>query len=136
MNYYVLDASVVLTFLSEKRPLVAREFGKVLKEAKHGKARLYSTHLLPLEVGNGLRFSLTDEELACETFKKLFNLPINLRGFSLSQLIKILKLSFQFKTSFYDTSYHFLAKLLKGIFLTSDSQYFKKAKELGNIELL
>jgi len=38
------------------------------------------------------------------------------------------------KTSFYDTSYHFLAKLLKRDFITCDTEYFKKAEKLGNIE--
>jgi len=38
------------------------------------------------------------------------------------------------KASFYDTSYHFLAKLLKGDFITCDTEYFKKAKKLGNIK--
>lgn len=136
MKRFILDASVVLTFLSEKRVSIAKEFEKILKDAKDGKARLYSTYLLPLEIGNGLRFSLKDEELACQSFKKILNLPIELIALSSSQLTKILKLSFQFKTSFYDTSYHFLARVLKGTFLTCDSNYFKKAKEFGNIKLL
>lgn len=136
MIFYVLDASVVLTFLSEERPSVSRKFRKILKEAKNGRAKLGSTHLLPLEIGNGLRFSLTDEELAGETFKKLFNLPIDLVTFSFPQLEKILGLSYHFKTSVYDTSYHFLAKLQKGTFLTCDTKYFKKAKDFGHIELL
>ena len=136
MNDYILDASLVLTFLSEKKPSVAKEFEKILEEAKDGKARLCSTHLLPLEIGNGLRFSLKDEELAYESFKKVFNLPIDLVALSSSQLTKTLKLSFRFKTSFYDTSYHFLARVLKGTFLTCDAKYFKKAKEFGNIKLL
>lgn len=136
MNFYVLDASVVLTFLSEGQSLVIRKFEKVLEEAKDGRAKLCSTHLLPLEIGNGLRFSLTDEDLAGETFKKLFNLPIDLIAFSSPQLAKILELSYRFKTSFYDTAYHFLAKLQKGTFITCDAKYFMKAKEFGNIELL
>jgi len=136
MNFYILDASVVLTFLSEGKPSTVRNFQKILKETKDGKAKLCSTHLLPLEVANGLRFSLTDEELADETFEKLFNLPIDLITFSSPQLAKILKLSYRLKTSVYDTSYHFLAKLLPGTFLTSDATYFQKAKELGHIELL
>lgn len=136
MNFYVLDASVVLTFLSEGRPLVAKKFSKILKEAKDGKAKLCSTCFLPLEIGNGLRFSLTDEDLAKEALEKFFNLPIDLVAFSSPQLAKIFELSYQLRTSFYDTSYHFLAQLRKGAFLTCDAKYFKKAKELGSIELL
>ncbi|MBM3209567.1 type II toxin-antitoxin system VapC family toxin [Candidatus Shapirobacteria bacterium] len=136
MKSYVLDASAVLAFLSEEKPSVVEKFAKILNEAKTGRAKLYSTHLLPLEIGNGLRFSLTDKELAGETFRKLFNLPIDLVAFSFPQLARILELSYHFQTSFYDTSYHLLAKLRKGTFLTGDAQYFKKAKGFGHIELL
>ena len=136
MKFYVLDASAVLTFLSEKNPAVARKFKRVLREAENGKAKLYSTHLLPLEIGNGLRFSFTDEGLTTEIFKNFFELPIELLTFSPPQLQKILDLSYQFKTSYYDTSYHLLAKLIGGIFITCDAKYFRKAKGFGNVELL
>lgn len=136
MKFYVLDASAVLTFLLGKNPSVVRKFKSILSEIKNDKAKLYSTHLLPLEVGNGLRFSLADEELAKETFRKFFNLPIELLIFSSPQLAKVLELSFHLKISFYDTSYHFLAKLMDGTFVTCDAKYFRKAKDLGNVKLL
>lgn len=136
MKNYVLDASVVLTFLLGKGSVVKRNFSKVLKQTKSGEVRLYSSYLLPLEVGNGLRYSLSDKALADEVLQKFLNLPIEFFIFSPAHYSKILQLSYFFETSFYDTSYHFLAKLLKGVFLTCDSEYFKKAKKLGHVKLL
>lgn len=136
MKTYVLDASAILTFLMGKNPSVEKKFTRILRQVKSGRAGLHSSHLLPLEVGNGLRYSLSDKALADEVFQKFSNLPIKFSVFSSPQLLRILRLSYLFGTSFYDTSYHFLAKLLKGTFLTSDAQYFRKAKEFGNIELL
>lgn len=136
MKNYILDASVILTFLLGKNPSVGRKFIRIFKQVESGKAKLYSSHLLPLEVGNGLRFSLSEKKLADEALGKFSNLPIELSVFSSPQLLKILELSYLFKTSFYDASYHFLAKLLTGTFLTCDSRYFRKAKEFGHIELL
>lgn len=136
MKTYVLDASVVLTFLLGKTPSVEKNFIKILKQAKSGKVKLHSSYLLLLEVGNGLRYSLSDRVLADEVLQKLLNLPIEFFVFSPAHYSKILQLSYLFETSFYDTSYHFLAKLLRGVFLTCDTQYFKKAKKFGDVELL
>jgi len=52
----------------------------------------------------------------------------------ISSFFKNLPNAYFLKASFYDTSYHVLAKLLKGDFITCDIEYFKKAKELGKIK--
>lgn len=136
MRVYVLDASVVLTFLLGKNASLAEKLSKILKQVKSGQVKLYSSYLLPLEIGNGLRYTLGDEKLAAEVLEKFLKLPINFFVFSEAQYAKILNLSYQLNTSFYDTSYHFLAKLLKGVFLTADKEYFEKAKSFGNIRFL
>lgn len=136
MKVYVLDASVVLTFLLGKNSSIKKEFIRVFNQVKKGRVKLYSSYLLPLEVGNGLRYSLGDEELAAGVLEKFLKLPIEFFVFSETHYTKILNLSYQLDTSFYDTSYHFLAKLLKGIFLTADKDYFEKAKRLGNMKVL
>lgn len=136
MKLYVLDASVVLTYLLGRSSTVKNKLSKVLHQVKNGKVKLHSTYLLPLEIGNGLRYSLTEKSLANEVLQKFLNLPIEFFVFSPAHLTKILQLSYLFETSVYDTSYHFLAKLLKGVFLTCDAEYFKKAKKFGNIKLL
>ena len=136
MKNYVLDASVILTFLLGKTPVVEKKLTIFFKQVKNGKARFYSNYLLPLEVGNGLRYSLLNKNLAAEVFQKFLSLPVEYSDFSFPQLSKILQLSYLFQTSFYDTSYHFLAKQLNGVFLTCDDKYFRKAKKLGHIKLL
>ncbi len=136
MIAYVLDASVVLNFLLGQNAATERNFMTILKEVENKKAKLFSTHLLPLEIGNGLRYSLGDEKLADEVLQKFLDLPIEFFVLKPAHFLKILQMAYFLKASFYDTSYHFLAKLLKGDFVTSDDNYFKKAKKLGNIKLL
>jgi len=136
MKTYVLDASVILTFLLGEKATVKEKFPKILRQAQKGKVKLYSSYLLPLEIGNGLRYTIKDGILAEEVLKKFLRLPIDFFVLSSLHYKKILQLSYLLKTSFYDTSYHFLAKILKGVFLTCDTKYYKKAKKLGNIEFL
>ena len=136
MKGYVFDASVILTFLLGDNSSLKNNFVKILNQVKKGRVKLYSSYLLPLEVGNGLRYSLEDGKLAAEVLEKFLKLPIEFFVFSEAHYSKILNLSYQFGTSFYDTSYHSLAKLLKSVFLTVDKDYYNKAKEFGNIKLL
>lgn len=135
MKKYIIDASVILNFLLGQSASIEKKFLETFERVKNKKAKLYSTHLLPLEIGNGLRYSLRDETLADEALRKFFALPIEYFELKTIHFSKILPLSYQFKTSFYDTSYHFLAKLLSGVFITCDASYYRKARKLGNIEL-
>lgn len=57
MTTYVLGAFAVLNFLLGQSALAERNFMTILKEGENKKAKLFSTHLLPLEIGNGLRYS-------------------------------------------------------------------------------
>ncbi len=136
MKKYVLDALIILTFLLGEKTTFHKKVSSLLKKTSLGNAELYSSYLLPLEISNGLRYSLKNEKLAGEALEKSLNLPIELVNFSSVQYSKILQLSFRCKTSFYDSSYHFLAIIHKATFLTADKKYFQKAKQLGNIELL
>jgi len=134
MKIYVLDASVVLTFLLGENEMTKGKVTTLLRRVSKKKIKLYSSFLLPLEVGNGLRYTLKDQELADEVLKIFLALPIEYFAFRQTHCQKILQLSYTLRTSFYDTSYHFLAKLLKGTFVTCDAEYFKKAERLGNIK--
>lgn len=135
MKTYVLDASLILTFLLGEKRSLEKEFIKVLRQAENKKARLCSSYLLPLEVGNGLRYALKEDFLASEALGKCLNLPIEFFIFSPVHYKRILQMSYGLKASFYDASYHFLANLLEGTFLTCDKEYFEKAKKLGKIKL-
>jgi hypothetical protein len=68
--------------------------------------------------------------------EKFSQLPIEFFSFKANHIKEILKLAYRFQTTVYDTAYHFLAKLLDGVFFTSDKDYFKKAKNLGSIVLV
>jgi len=136
MKKYILDASVILTYLIGKNNIVRIEFNKILKSQKQNKAKFFSTHLLPKEIGNGLRYSISNQKLAKEILEKSLNLPVTYFELKPEHYQKILELSYKLQTSFYDTSYHFLAILLKATFLTCDKRYFQKAKQLKHITLL
>ncbi|MFV1917429.1 MAG: type II toxin-antitoxin system VapC family toxin [Patescibacteria group bacterium] len=137
MKKYVLDASVVLCYLLEEKTSVVKEVEVLLTDIqKAGKTKLFSSFLLPLEVGNGLRFTLKDEKLAEEVFGIFLGLPIEYLNLSNVQLKRTLFQSYELKTTFYDTSYHLLAKSRNAIFVTCDESYYKKAKELGNVVFL
>lgn len=136
MKIYILDASVVLSFLLDENLSIKKKLLTILKQAETGKLRLISFYLLPLEVGNGLRYSLADKKLAQEALEKFLNLPLDYFVFRPAHYSRILQLAYFSGTSFYDTAYHFLAQLLRGTFLTADAAYFKKARNLGSVKLL
>jgi predicted nucleic acid-binding protein len=136
MIQYVIDASVILGYLLQKNKEVAEKATALLKGLKAQATEIYAPSLLFTEVANGLRFSLRDEGIAMQQFEKFSRLPIRCVSFSASQMKEIIRLSFQLDATVYDVSYHFLAILHGGIFLTCDADYFRKAKRLGKIELV
>ncbi len=123
---YVLDASVILTFLLGNNPTVNHRFPVLLQKASHNALKLYSTSFLPFEIGNGLRYTLNDPPFAQLIFDRFTQLPITLTT---------LHLCYQLKTSFYDTSYHVLAQTLQATFITCNKKYYQKAKNLKSIRL-
>ena len=135
MKKYILDASIFLKAILNEDEKEARLVEKVFLEVSKKKAIVYAPTFILLEFTNGLRFSLNDESLVILSLEKFFQLPIELFSFKTIHVKEILKLSFRLQTTVYDTAYHFLAKLLNGIFLTADEEYFKKAKRLGDIVL-
>lgn len=136
MKSYVLDASVIVGFLLESKDANLGVVTRVLRQSKSGKAKVYSSPLLAFEVGNALRYCLRSSELAKVALAVFSKLPIEFFSFTDQHQTEILESSYRTGTTFYDSSYHFLARLLNATFLTADSQYFKKAEGLGNIKLL
>ena len=136
MSVYAIDASVVVKFLLKGERVVVKRLASLLRKSRGNKLRLISSTLLPLEVGNALRYSLRDKEKLNIVIFKFFGLPIEFINLSNSQIQEAIGLSFDLGTTVYDTSYHILAKANGAIFLTCDREYFKKAKKLGDIELV
>jgi predicted nucleic acid-binding protein len=133
MKKYVIDASLIVSSLLKTHPKAAVELEKLLLKLKTKEIELYSTSFIDYEVANGLRFTLGDLKKSLGFLERFSKIPIKLFSFSQNHLQEILKLSYQLNTTIYDTSYHFLAKLLGGTFVTCDKQYFNKAKKLGDI---
>jgi len=136
VNTYILDASVVVRYLLSSSEEVAKRLPLLLRGVKDSKFKLYSSFLLSLEVCNSLRFSLADKQKLETVLSKLFKLPIKYLKLTNAQLAEAASLSYDLGTTVYDTSYHVLAKAHNAIFLTCDGDYYKKAKDLGDIELI
>ena len=136
MNVYVVDASIVLQTSLNESESVKIFFGKLLKDAEQDKIILISSKLLPIEVANGLRYGIKDKEELIDTFRDFLKTPIKTLVLTNVQKEKTLEIAFDLGTTVYDTSYHVLAKAHNAVFLTCDQEYYKRAKELGDIELI
>lgn len=136
MKYYLIDASVVLKSIFKESGSVAKRFEKVLEEASRMKAEVISSKFLIMEVTNGIRFSEKDRVVSEKYLEAFLELPIKYLTLSKEQYKKALEVSYELGTTVYDTSYHILSKAHNAIFLTCDEDYYLKAKNLGDIELV
>ncbi|MFH1183098.1 MAG: type II toxin-antitoxin system VapC family toxin [Candidatus Moraniibacteriota bacterium] len=134
MKDYIVDASVVLNMILKEDLQTAAIFQDLIKEAKKNKIKLWSTAFFRHEVANGLRYSNKDRGEVLEIWEYFMKLPIACIDLEKNFLGSVANLSHKLNTSVYDTSYHYLAMVLEGIFLTRDKKYYQKAKELGNIQ--
>jgi predicted nucleic acid-binding protein len=133
---YIIDASIIIGSLILRRREVLLKFRNILKDTQKEKVELFSINLLNYEVANGLKYSIRNKELIIKSYQKFLNLPIKLYELSKDQFLQILKISLDLDTTIYDTSYHYLAIILKGMFLTADKEYFKKGQRLGFVEFV
>lgn len=135
MKTYVIDASVIVRSYLQKDSVADKRLAKCLREAGRGTTKLYSSTLLDLEVGNALRYNANLKDLK-SFFDRLAKVPITRYCFTVTQVAEITFQAITLKTTVYDTSYHYLANLMSGEFLTCDKEYYQAAKEFGHIELL
>jgi len=136
MKKYVTDASFILKSLLEKKTTVLIKFRTVFKMESEGKIKVMAPRFLITEVANAIRYSTKDEKEAIMTFEDFLKLPINFIDITNLDYKKVIELSYAQNTTVYDTSYHVLAKAMNATFLTCDRDYHKKAKKLGDIELI
>ncbi len=136
MKIFVIDASVVIASLTDENKKIKSYFGRLLKEARATKVKIFSLTLLPLEVANVLRYKGLINEKRDEAFKIFRQLPIIYQNLELDEISVVMKQSGETDTSVYDCAYHYLARERGGTFLTCDNKYFQKAKKLGGIEFL
>ena len=136
MIKYVIDASVVLKALLEKDSSTSAHFHKVLLQVEEKKALIFVPHLLSVEVANGLRFSVREKEKAAQKLLAFSELPLLFFEIDTQHALQILALSYDLGTTVYDTTYHQIALLVGGTFLTADKKYVERAKNLGSIQVI
>ena len=136
MKIISIDASLVAVSLLSENIKVEKFFKDLLTEAARKKIQLISSKFLNLEVANALRFSIKDKEKSLRIMKDFSSLPIKTVVLSRTHIYLAIKTSYELGTTVYDTSYHILAKAYGAILFTSDEDYYKKAKNLGDIEFI
>lgn len=136
MKTYVFDASVVLGFLLNESILLRRNIEKIVREVDLGKAAIFSSPLINLEVANGLRFRLVNKLEAVSGYERFLDLGLTVYTPDSKGVEQIILMAFEVNATVYDCFYHFVANELGGTFLTCDKEYFKKAKKLGGIEFV
>ncbi len=136
MTAYVVDASVVVSYLLNQNPQITSFTKLLIAQALKKQVFLTSTPLLYLETMNALRYNLKTKSSATLALNKILHFPIQIHPLTSNQYLKILDLSYQNQTTIYDTAYHVLAISRNAIFLTCDQDYYKKAHGLGYIKLL
>lgn len=133
---YIIDASVIVAVFLEKDKTALDVFRKIVAEANKKKVALWAPSFALFEMANALRFSKEDKWPVFDIWDLIRKAPIsyfNYNDLHISFFPSIALLSRKLGTAFYDTYYHYLAITLNGTFLTRDRQYYRKAKNLGNI---
>lgn len=118
---YILDASYMLSYLLPDERV--KEVDAIFKKYSLGKINFISTHLLPFEVIDGLKFALKSKRIKLETAVNLID------DFLLFQIIfqridleETLNLSLDQNLTVYDASYFYLSKSLNCELLTLDEK--------------
>lgn len=132
----VPDASVILKWVLEKG-----EGKEVVKALELQSAfivedlDLQVPTLWQYEVGNVL--GLKQPELAGELMKALLDFELPEVPLTPDYCQAVLRLMCEIKgVTFYDSCYHALALQIRGVYVTADREYFKKARRKGHISLL
>jgi predicted nucleic acid-binding protein len=136
VNKYVIDASLIVRSLISPKSSAQVRAESLFVEKQKGRAEIFAPHLLLLETGNSLRFNLKNQKEAEIVFNDFLQLPIEYFVFNTNHAKEILKLSYALQASVYDTAYHFLAKIISGVFVTCDEKYYRQAKKIGDIEFV
>ena len=132
MNIFVCDASVLVTALFGANKDIAAKLDQVPP------AKSCTVHILPftiVEFANGVRFSTREIPLAKQVLERFAALALPVLPIAPADVHAIMELSYRMGTTVYDTAYHYAAIMREGVFITCDRGYFKKASQLGHIEL-
>ena len=136
MKTFVFDASVLAKLIfpeEEFSELVENLVVQYINE----QVDIVVPSLMYFEIGNILKFKLKDTQKAKTYMQNIRDLHLHEYKINDEAENKILTLCSKYeKISFYDASYHGIAKHLNYTFITADSKYFNMVKKEGNIQLL
>ncbi len=132
----VPDASVILKWVLEKASEPDQVQARWLQEAiLADKVEIRLPTLWRYEVGNVL--GLKQPKLAKELLHVLLTYDFEEVPLGKDYSVEILDHMMEVKgVTFYDSAYHVLAIRMKGLNLTADKAYVKKAKRKGHVTLL
>lgn len=135
MSLFVPDASVLLKWvLPGERELHLDKALNVRESFLHGRIDLLVPDLWIYEVGNILGRHFPEDAQA--RLEALIRFGIPQTGNTDASWKTALCLVAKHKVSFYDASYHALAVLNKGIFLTADEAYVRKVGTDSGVQSL
>ena len=132
----IVDASILIKIvLPEKSEADIKKALALFKHFTDKRLTIILPSFWSYEVGNTLIRKLT-LELFEEKYKFLLSQPFQIYSFNILENVTIGKFAKLHKVTFYDASYHLLAKFIGSIFITADKNYFQKFKKDKNIALL
>jgi len=132
----VIDASVILKIAFRSAP---GEQDTVKAEALlqgwlDGNYEIILPKLWTFEIGNVL--GMKNPRLASEIMELLLDYRFSEVEISPDICRQTFDIMEKCKTTFYDAVYHAIAILNAGVFVTADSEYYKKTRRIGKIMLL
>lgn len=130
----VLDASVILKLVLIPDEPFREKALEIIRNFEDGLVEIKLPDFWKFEVGNTL--IRKDPENFEEFYYFLLNGDLPIYSFTNKELVEIGNFSQSHAVSFYDSSYHYLARLTGATLITSDEKYFNKTKDIGNIALL
>ncbi len=132
----VPDASVILKWVLEREDEADQPQAKRLQEALLAeRVEIRLPTLWRYEVGNVL--GLKKPAMAVELMNALLAYEFEEVSLKTEYALAILEHMSDVKgVTFYDSAYHVLAMRTRGLYLTADTAYLKRAKRKGHVALL
>lgn len=132
MKAIVADASVILKWvLSDSSEEDVTKAILLRTLACNRQVSIVVPSIWLFEVGNIL--SLKEPALAEKMIKQIISFDLKEKAWSTEWLTKTLSLVSKFKVSFYDASYHALAIIEGGTFITADKRYVERTASAGSV---
>lgn len=132
----VLDASVILKTILPNEDESEKETAlNLFQKYSQGSIDIFVPDFCTYEIGNTLARKLAPNKAALG-FKFFLAQKFKVATFSKSQLLEIIAFCPKYNVSFYDASYHLLARFVDSVFITADKKYFEKFKGDKHIALV